>query len=203
MTRQRLASLGLGVNVDSIYLLPLSRSDTTAGRMATLADPTAPADVALDMLSLATVTERLDAWAAVELCKLSGLLPAAVLVPGEKIEAKVATVSLAAVSAYRRLSAATLRPVSEARVPMADAEDVRIVSFRPPTVARTSTPFLWVRRSVRRLRWPAFIRSALPAIFWDHCAATAATSCAAQFAGWRMKAVVSCCISRRRGAASA
>ena len=88
-----------------------------AGRMATLADPTAPADVALDMLSLATVTERLDAWAAVELCKLSGLLPAAVLVPGEKIEAKVATVSLAAVSAYRRLSAATLRPVSEARVP--------------------------------------------------------------------------------------
>ena len=79
---------------------------------------------------------------------------------------------------------------------MADAEDVRIVSFRPMTVARTSTPFLWVRRSVRRLRWPAFIRSALPAIFWDHCAATAATSCAAQFAGWRMKAVVSCYLAQ-------
>ena len=33
--------------------------------------------------------------------------------------------------AYRRLSASTLKPVSEARVPLADAENVRIVSFRP------------------------------------------------------------------------
>ena len=33
--------------------------------------------------------------------------------------------------AYRRLSASTLKPVSEARVPLADAEDVRIVAFRP------------------------------------------------------------------------
>ena len=131
MTGQRLASLGLAANVDGTYLLPLSRSDAAPGRMATLADPTAPADAALDILALATVTERLDAWAAVELCKLAGLLPAAILVPGEKPEAQIAPVSLAAVSAYRRLAAATLRPVSEARVPLADAEDVRIVSFRP------------------------------------------------------------------------
>ncbi len=131
MTGQRLASLGLAADADAIYLLPLSRSDATPGRMATLADPTAPADSALDILSLAAVTDRLDAWAAVELCKLSGLLPAAVIVPGDKPQGQVATVSLAAVSAYRRLSAATLRPVSEARVPLADAEDVRIVSFRP------------------------------------------------------------------------
>ena len=33
--------------------------------------------------------------------------------------------------AFRRLSASTLRPVSEARVPLADAEEVRIVAFRP------------------------------------------------------------------------
>lgn len=131
MTGRRLASMGLNANAEATYLLPLSRGDASPGRMAMLADPTAPADDAVDILSLAVVTERPDAVAAVELCKLGGLLPAAVLVPGERAGTDAALVTIAAVNAFRRLATATLRPVSEARVPLADAEDVRIVSFRP------------------------------------------------------------------------
>ena len=129
MTGQRLASLGLAVNVEATYLLPLSRSDTMPGRMAMLADPTTPSDGAADILALAVVTDRADAVAAVELCKLGGLLPAAILVPSGTADAAI--INIAAIDTYRRLAAATLRPVSEARVPLADAEDVRIVSFRP------------------------------------------------------------------------
>ena len=129
MTGQRLASLGLAANVDATYLLPLSRSDAMPGRMAMLADPTTPSDSAADILALAVVTDRADALAAVELCKLGGLLPAAILVPAGSADAAI--VNITAIDAYRRLAAATLRPVSEARVPLADAEDVRIVSFRP------------------------------------------------------------------------
>ena len=99
------------------------------GRMAMLADPTTPSDSAADILALAVVTDRADALAAVELCKLGGLLPAAILVPAGSADAAI--VNITAIDAYRRLAAATLRPVSEARVPLADAEDVRIVSFRP------------------------------------------------------------------------
>ena len=69
--------------------------------------------------------------AAIELCKLAGLLPAAILLPASAPATDVLPVSVDAVAGYRRLSAATLRPVSEARVPLADAEDVRIIAFRP------------------------------------------------------------------------
>ena len=131
MTGQRLASLGHAVDREAIYLLPLSPADAAPARLAALADPTAPGEPARDILDLATVSDRLDARAAIELCKLSGLLPAAVIVPGERPQGEVAPVTIAAVNSYRKLAAATLRPVSEARVPLADAEDVRIVSFRP------------------------------------------------------------------------
>jgi GTP cyclohydrolase II len=132
LTGQRLASLGVPAETSATYLLPLARSDTASGRMAMLVDPTAPPAPATEILSLAVPTDRLDATAAIELCKLAGLLPAAILLPVEAMaEAGVATVPLAAVTAFRRLSASTLRPVSEATVPLADAENVRIVSFRP------------------------------------------------------------------------
>ena len=82
-------------------------------------------------LAVAAPTSDPQAGAAVELCKLAGLLPAAILSPVDADATAGATVSVEAVTAYRRLSASTLRPVSEARVPLADAEDVRIVAFRP------------------------------------------------------------------------
>jgi GTP cyclohydrolase II len=131
LTGQRLATLGLAADADGTYLLPLSRSDAAPGRLAMLADPTAPAGDDPRILALALRTHRPEALAAVELCKLGGLLPAAILVPAGAQAENGAKVSVAAIGAYRRHSAASLRPVSEARVPLADAKDVRVVSFRP------------------------------------------------------------------------
>ena len=67
---------------------------------------------------------------AVELCKLAGLLPAAVCLP-PSAEAPEVAVPLDAVRRYRELEALSLRPVGEARVPLADAGDARVVAFRP------------------------------------------------------------------------
>lgn len=67
--------------------------------------------------------------AAVELCKLAGLMPAALeLAEGSRQSETV--VAVADVLDYRRLASLALRPVSEARVPLADAEDARVVAFR-------------------------------------------------------------------------
>ncbi len=132
LTGERLASLGVPCDRQGTYLLPLTRGDMTSGRIAMLADPTSPSSEAIDLLSLATHTARPDALAAVELCKLAGLLPAAILAPAvADAAAETSAIAADAVLGYRRLSAASLRPVSEARVPLADAENVRVVSFRP------------------------------------------------------------------------
>jgi GTP cyclohydrolase II len=133
LTGQRLLSLGMPADADGSYTIELSRTDGQPATIAMLADPTAPVAPAVTAaLALATRTVRPEALAAVELCKLAGLLPAAFLLPAETAAPGESTpVPLGAVMAYRRLSASTLKPVSEARVPLADAEDVRIVAFRP------------------------------------------------------------------------
>jgi GTP cyclohydrolase II len=134
LTGQRLASLGVAAEAAALHELPLSPDSTTPALVAMLADPTAPAVPCVPSLAELAPTDRPVAAAATELCKLSGLLPAAILAPeGIPLAAAVGRtgVELAAVLAYRRLAASTLRPVSEARVPLADAEDARIVAFRP------------------------------------------------------------------------
>lgn len=132
LTGERLESLGVPCERQGAYLLALTRSDMTPGRIAMLADPTSPSTETVDILSLATRTTRPDALAAVELCKLAGLLPAAILTPVDPDgAAETPAVAAESVLGYRRLSASSLRPVSEARVPLADAENVRVVSFRP------------------------------------------------------------------------
>ena len=72
---------------------------------------------------------------AVMLSKLAQLLPAAVCAPVTAGEALLrdglARVAVEAIAAYPSLSADSLRPVSEARVPLAAARDTRIIGFRP------------------------------------------------------------------------
>jgi GTP cyclohydrolase II len=78
--------------------------------------------------------------AAVELTKLARLLPAAlaatIAIEPKDISGWVAQHDLVAVSvddvaAYQENAARTLKPVSQARVPLAGAEDARIVAYRP------------------------------------------------------------------------
>jgi GTP cyclohydrolase II len=71
---------------------------------------------------------------AVLLSKLAELLPAAVCAPVEGRMAPdlagLTRVPVEAIESYRRLAAESLKPVSEARIPLAAAEDTRLVGFR-------------------------------------------------------------------------
>jgi GTP cyclohydrolase II len=129
LTDQRLASLGQPAAASAAWQVPLG-PEIAPQLIATLADPTAPADP--DACSLARRAVPADELAAgaVELCKLAGLLPAAVCLP-PSVHAPEIVVLLDAVRDYRELEALSLRPVGEARVPLADAENARIVAFRP------------------------------------------------------------------------
>lgn len=136
LTRRRAAALGLaampsGPGGSNILALPRS---TEAEFVHRLADPgAAMAGLGVE----APFGDRL-VDAAIELVKLARLLPAAVtvrLAPAavrRLVRAEDAlVVSAAEVFAYEAEAASSLRIVSEARVPLAHAENTRLVHFRP------------------------------------------------------------------------
>jgi GTP cyclohydrolase II len=138
LTRRRAAALGLAEpprGPGGAVLLRVA-DDAVARDLRDLADPSA---VATEPLALASATAALGtADAAVELVKLARLLPAAVV--GELPPRRAATLAereglvlldAADIAAYQVAAARSLRPVSEARVPLADAENTRIIAFRP------------------------------------------------------------------------
>ena len=136
LTRRRAAVLGLApapsASGGSVVLkIP---PGTEASYVHRLADPGAA------VVGLGVVAPVGDAVAdaAVELTKLARLLPAAIIaavVPGDtaKLAAEYGlfVVEAAGVFAYQQAAARSLRIVSEARVPLADAENTRLVHFRP------------------------------------------------------------------------
>jgi GTP cyclohydrolase II len=81
------------------------------------------------------------AIAVVELAKLARLLPAAIVAPLRLQSATRAAdwarsrdlldVSVGAIDSYQLVAARGLRIVSEARVPLAGAENTRVIAFRP------------------------------------------------------------------------
>lgn len=87
------------------------------------------------------VTSGDPAEAAVILTKLARLLPAALVAPLSLAEGQtpqawaaqrdIPVVSAAAITGYHETAARTLRQVGEARVPLEDAENTRIIAFRP------------------------------------------------------------------------
>ncbi len=115
----------------------LEAETLSAGTLAAYADPTAIARPVSGPQPATRAAAALEA-AAVDLVKLARLLPAAAVVPLTPEDPLAwararALLSLAAgeVAAYRTASARSLGKVAEARVPLADAEDCRIVAFRP------------------------------------------------------------------------
>jgi GTP cyclohydrolase II len=115
--------------------------DADALRIRRLVDPTlGSADVDASLAVLAEPPRSL-ATASVQLAKLARLLPAALVAltpPAELDEVRrwarshsLLLVERDDVEAYPGLVARRLTRVSEARVPLADAEDTRIVAFRP------------------------------------------------------------------------
>ncbi len=151
LTARRAEALGMPEAAGLIAsggVLALAVEDREAERIRALADPTATwvADAGAPEVAVGrarrvvTAPAGLDV-AAVELVKLARLLPAALLapLPGTPVQSPRAwadardlmAVTAANVAEYRFAAARNLTPVAEAAVPLADAEDARIVAFRP------------------------------------------------------------------------
>jgi len=140
LTAQRARVLKIAARAPVITLGLDARFDAAA--LATLADPSAdldnpmrgPFEVDYDAPSDA-------AQALVALCKLARLLPAAVIVTADptRIDALITWANAedvlwsdaAAIDDFPANEAAALSIVTQARVPLADAENCQIVAFRP------------------------------------------------------------------------
>jgi len=138
LTRRRAVALGVAPRADlagavSIALAPL----LSAAVIRNLADPAASLGVEPPGLGPAPQPAEDGELAAVALAKLAALLPAVLvlkLAPAEAAFARrrsdVAVVATQHVLT-RRAAMAGLNRVAEARVPLADAEDARLIAFRP------------------------------------------------------------------------
>jgi GTP cyclohydrolase II len=138
LTRRRAVALGLALRDDlsgavSIALAP----DLPAAVIRNLADPAASLGTDPPGLGRAPVVAEESALAAVALAKLAALLPATLVLPLARAEAALARrrpdipmVDAAAVLS-RRAAMTGLSRVAEARVPLAEAEDARLIAFRP------------------------------------------------------------------------
>ncbi len=142
LTARRARALGIAEPASlGVLSLPLGES-ADAESLRALIDPTWQRRDALPA-GLAARREAGDGCvaAAVTLAKLAQLLPAALTAAPAADEAqafdnlaghcRLLRVDARAIAGYAALAAATLRPVSEARVPLEAAEDARVIGFRP------------------------------------------------------------------------
>jgi GTP cyclohydrolase II len=138
LTRRRAAALGLvePPSGKGGAVLLLLATDAAADALRDLADPAA---ATTGRVPPGTVTDAAGvADAAVELVKLARLLPAVLVAHlSPRAAATLAErdglmlIEAGAVLAYQATAAHSLKPVSEARVPLSGAENTRIIAFRP------------------------------------------------------------------------
>ena len=142
ITHHRARTLKVRLYTDEIILIPY-KSWRTAATARTIADPTndlsnplgGPYTASRDPVNSASV-------AAVQLAKIARLLPSVILVDHERgqdaalAEDGIATINASDVISYEMDTAGTLRQVTAARVPLEDAENSRILSFRSPDGGR-------------------------------------------------------------------
>ncbi len=138
LTRRRAVALGLAGRDElsgavSIDLPP----ELAAPVIRNLADPAASLGVEPPGLGREPATAEGGELAAVALAKLAALLPAMLALPLAPAEAALARrrsdIAIVATEDVltRRAAIAGLTRVAEARVPLADAEDARLIAFRP------------------------------------------------------------------------
>ncbi len=142
LTRRRAVALGLAQRAGngealsgavSITLAP----ELSAGVIRNLADPAASLGAEPPGIGPEPAVADDGELAAVALAKLAALLPAALVLPLAQAEAALARrrTDFAVVETVevltRRAAMAGLNRVAEARVPLADAEDARLIAFRP------------------------------------------------------------------------
>ncbi len=142
LAARRAAALGLCEVAPPAVVSVAGDHRLGAEAVRSLADPTAPADAVPTCRVAAIMAAGSAAAVAIELGRLAGLLPAAVLVSLAGVEAdkatdwaarrRLSTVGREDIVTYAERVAASLRKVGEARVPLAGAEDTRVIAFRPP-----------------------------------------------------------------------
>jgi GTP cyclohydrolase II len=132
VTGRRAGVLGLGADGQGVVRLS-SVGQWEPELIAWLADPCAasvqPPTLA-GLVASPVASDSADA-AAVALAKLARLLPAVMVADTITVPAGVPVADAALIHEYQVVAARTLRQVSEARVPLRDAENARIVAFRP------------------------------------------------------------------------
>jgi GTP cyclohydrolase II len=140
LTAPRAVAIGLAAPADQgLGAWRVSRS-VIARALRDIADPTALA-ATQDTQQFTPVSLAQEIrTAAIEVVKLARLLPAAlvrVVQSGNAdgaatdIGRNILSVAAEEVVNYQRIAAKSLRPVSDARVPLAGAENARVVAFRP------------------------------------------------------------------------
>lgn len=139
LTGRRAKVLGLGGEHQRVVTLAAAKFDATLVR--DLADPLSGANAKDLKLAIGEPPAFGCETAAVQLAKLARLLPAALVAPlvsagATDLAAWTARHGLLLVDAgdvfqYDATSARTLARVSEARVPLPDAENTRVIAFRP------------------------------------------------------------------------
>jgi GTP cyclohydrolase II len=137
LTGRRAAVLGLG-GAGSAAVQVSRPGGFTAAEIKQMADPCAGDAAALpEGLATVVVASESGLGGTVALAKLARLLPAGVAAPladdGQSLAERhdILCVAVDEILAYQHNAALTLRPVSEARVPLVGAENTRIVAFRP------------------------------------------------------------------------
>jgi GTP cyclohydrolase II len=137
ITGRRAAILGLG-QAGAVAVELFSKDAFTPERIRPLIDPQAAETPVPPPGIAATIAPQQGiAASAIRLAKIARLLPAMVMAPLTANAAEWAhsngrlIVDCRAIAAHDRVQAGDLRPVTEARVPLADCADARIVAFRP------------------------------------------------------------------------
>jgi GTP cyclohydrolase II len=140
ITARRAAVLGLKETMASVVCLT-HKTGLTAETIHNLAEPLSASSLKTTDLKVEKAEPYSCESAAVKLTKLARLLPAAIIAkPGlddsDDLVAWTSRSDLMLVDAgdifqYERTAARTLRAVSEARVPLLDAQETRIIAFRP------------------------------------------------------------------------
>jgi GTP cyclohydrolase II len=128
LSGQRVISLGVSTDPETAWSIDLE-PNTPLAVISALFDPIAACDdFAIRALAVRAVRADELHRGAIELCKLAGLLPAAVVL---RSDPHTIDLPLAAIGSYRRVEALSLTLVGEAGLPLDGAENARIMVFRP------------------------------------------------------------------------
>ncbi len=138
LTERRAHAVGLTTAKDAKVVTLEIADGTPAQAVRDIADPASDITFRLPPLRDLAAALLPCAVAAVHLTKLARLLPTALIAPlaAKELAAVIEANDLLAVSAadvddYDTRAARSLKPVSQARVPLFDAENARIVAYRP------------------------------------------------------------------------